>query len=84
MMIGAISSLWHIGFDDARKPSQAEIDQALPLVSYRLFEFDDQKQTVYITQKGGKLDLGAITKGYVSDRMTDYLKEHGSLQRLLT
>jgi len=37
MMIGAISSLWHIGFDDARKPSQAEIDQALPLVSYRMF-----------------------------------------------
>ena len=77
MMIGAISSLWHIGFDDARKPSQAEIDQALPLVSYRLIAFDDQKQTVYITKKGAKIDLGAITKGYVSDRMTDYLKEHG-------
>ncbi len=77
MMIGAISSLWHIGFDDARKPSQAEIDQALPLVSHRLIEFDDQKQTVYITKKGAKIDLGAITKGYVSDRMTDYLKDHG-------
>ncbi|GHU39652.1 FAD:protein FMN transferase [Bacilli bacterium] len=77
MMIGAISSLWHIGFDDARKPSQTEIDHALPLVSYRLLEFDDQKQTVYITQKGAKIDLGAITKGYVSDRMTDYLKAHG-------
>lgn len=77
MMIGAISSLWHIGFDDARKPSQAEIDQALPLVSYKLLTFDDAKQTVYITQKGGKLDLGAITKGYVADRMTDYLKSHG-------
>lgn len=77
MMIGAISSLWHIGFDDARKPSQSEIDQSLPLVSHRLIKFDDKKQTVYITQKGAKIDLGAITKGYVSDRMTDYLKEHG-------
>ncbi|WP_460056627.1 FAD:protein FMN transferase [Pseudolactococcus yaeyamensis] len=77
MMIGAISSLWHIGFDDARKPSQTEINQALPLVSYRLIAFDDQKQTVYITKKGAKIDLGAITKGYVSDQMTDYLKAHG-------
>jgi thiamine biosynthesis lipoprotein len=77
MMIGALTSLWRIGFDDARKPSQAEIDQALPLVSYQLIKFDDQKQTVYLTQKGAKLDLGAITKGYVADRMTDYLKAHG-------
>jgi thiamine biosynthesis lipoprotein len=62
MMIGAISSLWHIGFDDARKPSQSEIDQVLPLVSHRLIKFDDKKQTVYITQKGAQIDLGAITK----------------------
>jgi thiamine biosynthesis lipoprotein len=77
MMIGSLTSLWRIGFDDARKPSQAEIDQALPLVAYQLIQFNDQKQTVYLTQKGVKLDLGAITKGYVADRMTDYLKQNG-------
>ncbi|CEN28545.1 Flavin transferase ApbE 2 [Lactococcus piscium MKFS47] len=77
MLIGALTSLWHIGFDDARKPSQEEIDRAIPLVSYKAMTFDDKKQTVYLTHKGAKLDLGAITKGYVSDRMADYLKDHG-------
>ena len=32
--------MWHIGFDDARKPSQAEIDQALK----RLHESQIQRQ----------------------------------------
>lgn len=77
MMIGALTSLWHIGFDDARKPSQAEIDKALPLVSYESIQFDEKEQTVYLPVKGAKLDLGAITKGYVADQMTDYLKTHG-------
>lgn len=77
MMIGALTSLWHIGFDDARKPSQAEIDQALPLVSYGAIQFDEKNQTVFLPVKGAKVDLGAITKGYVADKMTDYLKAHG-------
>ncbi|GFH40872.1 FAD:protein FMN transferase [Lactococcus insecticola] len=77
MAIGALTSLWHIGFDDARKPSQAEIDRNLPLVSYKLVKFNDEKQTVYLTKKGVKLDLGAITKGYVADRMVAYLKKNG-------
>jgi thiamine biosynthesis lipoprotein len=77
MMIGALTSLWHIGFDDAKKPSQKEINQVLPLISYHLIKFDDEAQTVYLTQKGAKLDLGAITKGYVSDCMTRYLKKQG-------
>ena len=34
MAIGPITQLWRIGFDDARKPSQAEIDEALKLVDY--------------------------------------------------
>ena len=35
MAIGPITQLWHIGFPDARKPSQAEIDAALKLVDYK-------------------------------------------------
>ena len=31
LSIGPITELWHIGFDDARKPEQSEIDAALTL-----------------------------------------------------
>ena len=44
MAIGAITQLWRIGFDDARKPSQEEIDQALKLVDYHKIELNDKEK----------------------------------------
>ncbi|WP_251865081.1 FAD:protein FMN transferase [Enterococcus malodoratus] len=75
MAIGSITSLWRIGFPDARKPAQSEIDQALKLVNYHDVEFNDAEKTVYLKQAGMKLDLGAIAKGYITDEVVKVLKE---------
>ncbi|MTD41800.1 FAD:protein FMN transferase [Erwinia sp. CPCC 100877] len=77
MAIGPITQLWHIGFDDARKPSQEEIDQALKLVDYHKVKLDDKAQTVYLEEKGMQLDLGAIAKGYITDEVVKVLKDNG-------
>ncbi|WP_413509222.1 FAD:protein FMN transferase [Carnobacterium maltaromaticum] len=76
MAIGAVTDLWRIGFPDARKPSQAEIDAVLPLVDYHKVIFDDEKQTVYLSEKGMQLDLGAIAKGYITDEVAIVLKDN--------
>lgn len=76
MAIGSITSLWRIGFPDARKPAQSEIDQALKLVNYHDVEFNDAEKTVYLKQAGMKLDLGAIAKGYITDEVVKVLKEN--------
>ena len=75
LAIGPITSLWHIGFPDARKPSQAEIDARLPLVNYKNVELDAAKQTVYLKQKGMQLDLGGIAKGFITDEVVKVLKK---------
>ncbi|MFV0561138.1 MAG: FAD:protein FMN transferase [Enterococcus sp.] len=77
MAIGAITQLWRIGFDDARKPEQSEIDEALKLVDYKKVKLDDEKHTVYLEEKGMKIDLGAIAKGYITDEVVKVLKEQG-------
>lgn len=77
MAIGAITQLWRIGFDDARKPEQAEIDAALKLVDYKKVKLDDQNQTVFLEEKGMIIDLGAIAKGYITDEVVKVLKEQG-------
>ncbi|WP_086349447.1 FAD:protein FMN transferase [Candidatus Enterococcus clewellii] len=77
MAIGPITQLWHIGFDDARKPSQEEIDQALKLVDYHKVVLDDKEKTVYLEEKGMALDLGAIAKGYITDEVVEVLKDNG-------
>lgn len=77
MAIGPITSLWHIGFDDARKPSQAEIDSALKLVNYKNIVLDKKNKTVYLKQKGMQLDLGGIAKGYITDEVVKVFKKEG-------
>lgn len=75
--IGPLTQLWHIGFPDARKPEQHEIDHVLPLVNYENIELNKQNQTVYLTEKDMKLDLGAIAKGFITDEVVTVLKEAG-------
>lgn len=74
LAIGPITQLWHIGFDDARKPEQAEIDEALKLVRHEKVIIDEDAQTVFLEEKGMELDLGAIAKGYITDEVAKVLQ----------
>ncbi|MHC5228032.1 FAD:protein FMN transferase [Enterococcus sp. LJL99] len=76
MAIGPVTQLWHIGFPDARKPSQEEIDEALKLVDYTKVKLDDKEKTVYLEEKGMALDLGAIAKGFITDEVVKVLEEN--------
>jgi FAD:protein FMN transferase len=59
------------------RPSEAQISKALPAVNYQHVLLDPNNQTVQFTQKGVRIDLGGIAKGYSVDRGIDVLKEHG-------
>jgi len=75
--VGPLTQLWHIGFPDAKVPTQAEINAVKPLISYKFLKLNASADTVYLTKKGSQLDLGSITKGYVVKLMTAYLKAQG-------
>lgn len=74
--IGPITELWHIGFPDARKPSQPEIDQALQLIGYSNIELNNEDESVFLSNPGMKLDLGAIAKGYITDEVLKVLQKN--------
>ncbi|SFE23961.1 FAD:protein FMN transferase [Peptostreptococcus sp. D1] len=71
--IGAISSLWQIGTNNARVPSSDEITRNLQLINYKNIELDKSKKTVFLNEKNMRLDLGAIAKGYVADLICENL-----------
>jgi thiamine biosynthesis lipoprotein len=50
------------------RPSEAQITKALPAVNYQHVLLDPKNQTVQFTQKGVRIDLGGIAKGYSVDR----------------
>jgi thiamine biosynthesis lipoprotein len=59
------------------RPNEAQIDKALPAVDYRHMLLDPKKQTVQFSQKGVRIDLGGIAKGYSVDRGIEVLQSFG-------
>jgi thiamine biosynthesis lipoprotein len=58
-------------------PDEAQIDKALPAVNFRHVLLDPKNQTVQFSQKGVRIDLGGIAKGYAVDCGIDVLKSRG-------
>jgi FAD:protein FMN transferase len=59
------------------RPNDAQIAKALPAVDYRHVILDRQNQTVQFSQRGVRIDLGGIAKGYSVDCGIDVLKARG-------
>jgi thiamine biosynthesis lipoprotein len=67
-----------------QKPSDQQIDSALPAVNYRHIVLDEKTRTVRFTQPGVRIDLGGIGKGHAVDRGIAILKEMGIAHALVT
>jgi thiamine biosynthesis lipoprotein len=59
------------------RPTEEQIGKALPAINFRHVLLDPKRQTVQFTQKGVRIDLGGIAKGYAVDCGIDVLKERG-------
>lgn len=73
--LGALSDLWGIGTDNARIPSQAEIDAAIRNAR----NWSINGNTVY-RPEGVKLDMGAVGKGYACDNVTGIVYGTGRIK----
>lgn len=73
--IGAVSSLWDFKSEDPEIPSDEELAEAVSHVDYTKIRIDGNR--VQLTDPEASLDLGAIAKGYIADRIKDYLKDQG-------
>ncbi len=73
--IAPVSSLWDFTSGTALLPGEQELAAALSLVDYEEVFLEDNSLRFGI--KGMQLDLGAIAKGYIADRLKDYLTEQG-------
>jgi thiamine biosynthesis lipoprotein len=60
-----------------RVPTQAELDQRLPLINWHDIVVDKKKSTVFLKKKGMLLGTGGIAKGYALDRAADILQKGG-------
>lgn len=72
--VGELSDLWSIGKEGEKIPSEKELADALKNIDYK--KIRTENGTVYY--QGGKIDLGAVGKGFACDLIKAYLDSAGA------
>ncbi|WP_227319052.1 FAD:protein FMN transferase [Cedecea davisae] len=83
LAIGPLVKRWKIGFKGDSVPPPQEIAALLPRTDPHQVLLDEAAASVFLTQPGMEIDLGAIAKGYIADRVRDFLKKQGVEQGLI-
>lgn len=77
--IGSVSSLWDFTADSPPVPDETAVKNALQYVDYTKIKLSAKNDGTFDIDMPDKmiLDLGAIAKGYIADRIKDFLLENG-------
>ena len=84
VMLGPVLKLWH----DARTakdhiPSMESLQNAYKYSSIDLLEIDEVNNTVRIKDVNGRIDVGALGKGYATEKVAEYLESIGCTSYVL-
>lgn len=70
--------LWGFTTEKYRVPSQEEIERLLPLVDQDLMEIEEKEEGALVRLSEGQgIDLGAVAKGFTSERVAEIFKSYG-------
>jgi thiamine biosynthesis lipoprotein len=74
----SLHGLWKFDQDlDPHPPTEAQVKAKLPLLSFHHVHLDATKRSIYLDQKGVRIGLGGIAKGYAVDRAAKVLQDAG-------
>ena len=68
---------YHYDYRGRQKPDDREIAAALPSIDYRLLLLDRERSTIQFAQKGVRIGLGGIAKGYAVERVAETFRRAG-------
>ncbi len=84
VMMGSVLQLWHDcreAASDSPKnatiPSREALEEANRHTDISLLEIDRENSTVRITDPDARIDVGALGKGYATEKAAQYLKAKG-------
>lgn len=77
-----LSDLWNFG-ENETVPNIDDIAHALSNVGYENVIIDKEANTVTLTNPNAGIDLGFIAKGYIADKMKEYLLSKGATSALI-
>ena len=83
VMMGSVLSLWHdcreqASAGSARIPDAQALEEAARHTDISLLEIDEANGTVRITDPQARIDVGALGKGYATEKAAQYLQQKGA------
>lgn len=75
--IAPIVNLWNIGFSNYRIPNKNEISHALEFTNPKDIILNENDKSISYNNPNLKIDLGSLAKGYIADRLIDFLISKG-------
>lgn len=72
--VAPFSTLWDFTADEPMLPDPEDLAEASTHVDYRNIRIEGNTVTLL---NGAEIDLGGIAKGYIADRVADYLRSQG-------
>ena len=85
VMMGSVLSLWHdcreaadVSPADASIPAPEALSEAALHTDISLLEIDPEKGTVRSSDPKARIDVGALGKGYATERAAQYLRDNGA------
>lgn len=75
LTIAPVTSLWDFHALEPALPEESNLKQALALVNYKNIQLSENE--ISFAKEGIEIDFGAIAKGYIADRVKEYLMNNG-------
>ena len=85
VMMGSVLKLWHdcrseasTSPSNARIPTADELNEAAKHTDISLLEIDEENLTVFISDPKASIDVGALGKGYATEKAAEHLRLVGA------
>jgi thiamine biosynthesis lipoprotein len=85
VMMGSVLKLWHdcrseasTSPSKARIPTADELNEAAKHTDISLLEIDEENLTVFISDPKASIDVGALGKGYATEKAAEHLRTVGA------
>lgn len=73
--IGKVTSLWDFKTEEPVVPADEDIQASLGHIDYNNLKVEGSKVT--LSDPETEIDLGGVAKGYIADKVCDFLEENG-------
>lgn len=73
--LGNLISLWNIGSDEYYLPTESEVEKYINKFNVKNIVMDKENKTIMYSSPDINIDLGAIAKGYIGEKIAEMAKK---------